>query len=246
MSVETTSEAERPVQEQPHSDVPKQPPAEGTTPAEPSKAAPPVQEHQPKADPSDDLDSVLSRKEVQERIYRQAQAMKDKELHTERQRRQQEQEERRVKSMSNAEYGAYLREQQKLQQQTRQALESTLTQAFTDAYQQVFESVEDPDARKDLEAAVQAGKFTKFGDFAKYASQLLAKTDTSKALERERKKLEAEIREAVTKELQAEMLDGFAPDLGRGQPSGTRSDLHGSDLIAQGFGEKLRAKRSKT
>lgn len=222
-------------EEQPTQDVP-----EGTSP---EGASP-----EPQAEPEHELEitdelveKLLSHKKVQAHIYRQAQSMKDKELQAERRRRQQQEQSERVRRMSDDEYGRYLREQERLRQQTEPLLRQTMAEVFTAAQEQALQSIEDEEARQDVRQRLEANEFDSLPAFLNAVAKAQADVTTKKQVQREAKRLEKELRESITKELTAEQAEELVPQLGRGVPS--RREVHGIEAISEGFAEKLRKAR---
>lgn len=187
------------------------------------------------------IENLLTRKEVQAKIYQQAQSMKDKELYQERFQRQQQEEQERLDSLDDEEYGEHMRqqqEQQKLVQQTqRQVAGQAMTRLLTNMQDRALSQISDEDVREQMRA--KSREFQTFEDFFGACVQAEAGYQAKSQLtEREK-----ELRKAIQKEVQAEYADQLAPELGRGIPVDQRKDLHGQQAIAEGFAEALKKKR---
>lgn len=183
------------------------------------------------------IEKVLSHQEVQNRIYRQAQSMKDRELHRLRQEQEAREQQRKIEQMDDEEYGRWQRQQARLQQATQAAVRETLAQVFTKAQERAVASIEDDDARAEVEEKLAANAFDEFEDFLDAVAEAKAKSKTAKEVAKARKQLEKEIRESLEKERTADEAN-FAPEFGRGLPAARRK-LSGMQSISAGFAEEL-------
>lgn len=237
VSVGITSEAFDLDKEQPAPQVGEKPTTETETSTESEKA----QEQGADELPEDKLEELIAKdKRLQERIYRQAQSMKDKELHAERLRMQQEketaEEQARLRDMTNSEYGAYRREQEALSQKAQEQVAQVLRGQFQKATEEAL-SLLSPEAR----ARVEAEQHESLGQFIQSVAKARTDAEVAQRVKAEEKKL----REVIRKELQAEMSEQFAPDTGRGTPSSRRDNVHGEAAIAAGLEEKFAEARKK-
>jgi len=238
---DSTSRAEEPSEEQLEPQVPEE--TQGTTGQEPSSDSPPVQEQDVLELDETKLEKLLETNPlVKARIYREAQSMKDRELHQERLRREREEEEARIREMSDAEFGSYMREKQSLaaaaQAKALEMAKTAVSQALS-AVQEEGLSLLGPEARKKVEAELPTYKT--FADFVKGLAKAKADSEATKMVASERKQLEKTIRN----QLQAEYAKQLAPDIGRGTPASRLDNVHGIDAIAAGIGEKLREANTK-
>jgi len=209
-----------------------------TTPAASSEGA--VQEKSattPQVEPSgltpEQVKALLSSKEAQALIFRQAQSLKDKEAHAAELRRQQEEERRRIEEMDDEEFGRHLRTQQQEQEAIRQKVTPVLGKLLTDAQQQALAQVSDEATRAALVTKANAGEYKTFPDFLAACIDAEAESRAKKQLP----KRERDMRDAIRKEVFADQADIVAPDIGRGIPTSRVQDLHGIDAIRAGLAE---------
>jgi len=240
MAGETTSEAKgQGLQEQEQVDVSAQ---ETTQPPTSEGQVPAVQEQKVEQPPEltdQQIEALLSRKDVQARMYQRAQSMKDKELQQERLRREGEAEKQRVASMDDDEYGRYVRQRTNVEQVARKLAIQEMGRQMAEVQTQALAQISDKKLRAEMEA--KASTFTSLPDFFRAC----VKAEADHQIQRELAKKEPEVREAITKELTASQEDELYPQLGRGLPVGRESDLHGRELITAAYAEERRKRSQK-
>lgn len=214
--------------------------ADATTTPAPSKGQEAVvQEHKVETPPEltdEQVGTLLARKDVQTRIFREAQSLKDKMFHQEQLRRQQEEEKRRIEQMDDEEYGSYMHAEQKRQSVLQQGVSQVLAPVLEDVRQQTLATV----SNKKLREEMATKHFDTLSDF----QRACATAEVDYQVNLRVSKREKELREAITKELQAEQAGQLYPQLGRGEPTARESELHGENAIAAGVAAEL-AKKHK-
>ena len=217
-----------------------------TTPDAPSEGQ--VQEktaETPKVEPPskmtpEQLKELIASKDGQAMIYRQAQAMKDREAHQERLRQQQEQARSKVAEMDDEEFGRHLRTTQQEQEAVRQQMTPVIGKLLTDAQDQALSQISDEAIRAEVATKANAGEYKTFPEFLAACINAEAQQRTDKQVKREVAKREKELRESIQNELTADQADVAIPQLGRGIPTSRVSDLHGIDAIREGLARRAK------
>lgn len=236
---------------------PASPDAEPTTapeqdsppaPEAPEQSRPPTTEEKPALPETPttlsdaDMERLLSDKRLQERVYRLAQSMKDKELARERQKQEQEAQARKVQEMDDEEYGRYLREVQAQQGQVQPAVQQRVYEVLSQIHEHTLSAITDEGVREAILA--KAAEYPSYTDFLKAAIDAEADHRTRKAVEREVAKVRKEVYEAARKEAQAELSESVTPEVQVGLPPRGR-ELHGLAAISAGFAQAHAEARKK-
>lgn len=236
MGTEATSEAPQgAVQEPVTTDVTQ---ASAAQPAE-------VQEQTPSGTPAEtsapsiDIEAALSHPEVRERMRREIQSQKDREIARERERirqemeaqRRRELEEAQLAQMDDEELGAYWRQQREREALIQQAVhqrellwEQQRLQNIQTMTNAALAIVKDAKAREALAQRNAAGEFQTYEDFVLAAHEAQAAVVAEKAAAKAAK----EAREATQKNEAARLAETAFPDLDAGRPAGTNVKLKGS------------------
>jgi uncharacterized membrane protein len=213
---------------------------------EASKAAP-TQAQEPQQTPPQD---PLADEKVQAAIEaerRKWQSQKDREIHQvrmevqqqlDRQRREAE-ERAKLEGMDDEDYGRYVREQAQKQRDLDETTRSSVTQAMLAVQAQSLEAIPDKDVREAIEKKINEGTYKSWGELQKD----LLEAYTEKKVAKARVELEKSIREAVQKELAAQLADTPVPTLGSGLPTKSARNLSTDELLEQGWREAIAAKR---
>ncbi len=196
------------------------------------------------------VDELLrSNKTAQQRLYRAAQAMKDKELariqRQQEEQRQAEEARRKLEEMDDEDYGRHVREEQRTDELVRQRAINAMVPVFQAVQGKALSKLSDAQIRHEIEARITTGEL---GDLDTILETIL-ETETKARVEKASAKLEAklrkEIREALEKERAAEIADEDTPPiLGSGTPTGSR-ELHGMELLAAGVADARREARKR-
>ena len=175
------------------------------------------------------------------------QSQKDRELHQAQMRWQQEQErlrrdaeERaRLDGMDDEDFGRFVREQQQKQQELAEITRSSVTQSMLTVQQQTLDQIPDADVREQIINGINEGKYQNWGELQK----ALLDAVTEKRVAKTRAELEQSIREAVQRELTAQLADTPTPSLGTGLPTKSAQYLSTDDLLSQGYAERVASQR---
>lgn len=238
MADETTSTTEGQKPQEPVVDVA---PATTTPPSSESQR-PPGEEQKVEGPPElsdEQIEQLLSRKDVQARMFRQVQSMKDKELHQERLKRQQEEERRRREGMDDEEYGSYTRAQEQRQATLQQGVTQALGGLFTQMQEQALSVISNKKVREEM--AAKSASFETFPEFL----QACAKAESEHQIGLRMTRREKELRASLTEEIRADQAEQLYPQLGRGLPTAREPDLHGQSAIAAGVKAELEKQRKK-
>lgn len=236
MAVQTASEAQVKEPQESAGGV-----ADATTPTPPSASTEPAAQEQtagqqPSLTP-EQLEQLLSSEDVQARIYRQAQSMKDKELLKADLVRQEEAREKRETQMDDEEYGGYVRKQKALNEITAEMAKKSLGSVLTNIKTQALAAIGDKALRAEMDA--KADQYETLGDFVGACVKMeLERLDASKTPKREK-----ELRGLITKELTGEQAKDLVPQLGRGSPTARTTKLHGRKRISAALAEKRKQKK---
>ena len=237
MTPEIASQATGQPTEQPTGDVGEQP----TNPNAPSTGQAGAQEQTTGAGQAavspELIEQALQSREVQARIYQQAQSMKDKELAREREAQRQREELQRLSKMDDTEYGRHIRTQQNRQLEVQEIARSSLRTVMQQMQDEALKQVGDAKARTELQGRIDRGDFASMAEF--FAATVKAEIDRQVTHQTARK--EGELRNVITKEAQALALDQIAPQLGSGSPASGTKKLTG----VRGLSRALAIEREK-
>jgi len=235
---ETTSTTEGQKPQEPVVDV-----APATTPPPPSEGQKPPEGEQKVTGPpelsEEQIEQLLARKDVQARVYRRAQSMKDKEIAQDRLKRQQAEEKRRIETMDDEEYGSYTRAQTQRQTSLQQGVMQALGGLFPQMQEQGLSVISNKKAREETPA--KASEFKTLPEFL----AACAKAEAEHQIGLRMTKAEKELRESLTEEIRAEQADQLYPQLGTGLPTARIEDLHGESAIGAGLAAALAKKRQE-
>lgn len=207
-----------------------------TPPASESQVTTQEQEvTQPSVLSEEQIGELLQSKQARAAMFRQAQSMKDKMFHQERLKHQQEEERQRVEGMDDEEFGQYTRAEGERQQSLQAATTGAMTRVFGQMQQSALAQISNKQVRDEVAAKANRNEYTTFPEF--FAACVQA--ELGHKLKNQMTRKEKELREAITKELQADQVGEMAPQLGQGLPVARMSELHGIDLLSEGFGEAL-------
>lgn len=212
-----------------------------TAPPQPEGTAPAVQEQtiSPPGLTDEQIEGLLGRKDVQARIYQQAQSMADQRAHQERLRQQAEAEQRRVEGLDDEEYGSLVRRQQQSLAAAQQVAMGAVARTLVEMQDKTLSVITNKKVREEM--AAKSSEFKTYPEFVQACVNAEAEYQVGQQLTQREK----ELRAVITKELQAEQADTLVPQLGRGTPAARvdMSKMSSDQLIAEGFQEKLRDKR---
>ena len=200
--------------------------------------------------PANSQPETLTRQQAEEMLEQQRrawQSQKDRELHQAQMRWQQEQErlrrdaeERaRLDGMDDEDFGRFVREQQQKQQELAEITRSSVTQSMLTVQQQTLDQIPDADVREQIINGINEGKYQNWGELQK----ALLDAVTEKRVAKTRAELEQSIREAVQRELTAQLADTPTPSLGTGLPTKSAQYLSTDDLLSQGYAERVASQR---
>lgn len=238
MAVQTASEAQVKGPQESAGGV-----ADATTPTPPSASTDlVVQEQTAGQQPSltpEQLDELLSRDDVQARIYRQAQSMTDKAAHKADLARQEEARKKRETQMDDEEYGRYVRDQTRLNEYTTALGQKSLGAVLENMKREALAQIGDKALRAEMEE--KSNQYTSMGEFfGALVKAEIGRRDAAKTPKRDK-----ELRDLITKELTGEQAADLVPQLGRGSPTAGTTKLHGRDRIAAGLAELRKKKTQK-
>ena len=200
--------------------------------------------------PADSQPETLTRQQAEEMLEqqrRQWQSQKDRELYQaqmnwrqDQERLRREAEERaRLEGLDDEDYGRFVREQQQKQQELTEITRNSVTQSMLAVQQQTLEQIPDADVREQIVNGINEGKYQNWGELQK----ALLDAVTEKRVAKTRAELEQSIREAVQRELTAQLADTPTPSLGTGLPTKSAQNLSTEDLLSQGYAEKVASQR---
>lgn len=215
-------------------------------PASTSEGGQPVQE--PKT-------LTMTEAEYQERLRREAQSMKDREIHRtrmqwerEQQARQQQAEfERQMNDLDDEDFGRVAREklraqqeQARIQQQQQETLKATFDNMIEATATRL---VPDAKAREEVLKRAYSNEFQNWGEFEQACAESFAASKVAK----ERAKWEQEVRAATVKEVTAKHAEDAAPQLGAGLPTAplNTKNLSTEKKLALGWQQAIEEQRKK-
>lgn len=236
MAGKTASEAQREEPQEPAGGV-----ASATTPTPASTSTEPAAQEQtvgqqPSLTP-EQVEQLLASADVQSRIYRQAQSMKDKELHQEQLRKEEEERQQRESAMDDEEYGQYVREQNRTSGLVEALARDSLGRVLTNMQTQALSTIGDKALRAEM--AKKASTYPSLPEFMRACVEVeLERRSTAQTPKREK-----ELRDLITKEQMGDKETELVPQLGQGLPSAGKSKLHGRDRIAADLAEMRKSKK---
>jgi hypothetical protein len=200
--------------------------------------------------PAQSQPETLTRQQAEEMMEQQRrawQSQKDRELYQAQMRWQQEQErlrreaeERaRQENMDDEDYGRFVREQQRKQQELAEITQYSVTQSMLAVQQQTLEQIPDADVREQIANGINEGKYQSWAELQKAILDAVVEKRVTKT----RAELEQSIREAVQRELTAQLADTPTPSLGTGLPTKSAQHLSTDDLLSQGFADRVASQR---
>lgn len=224
----------------------EQAPASAPLPATPSKGKDAAQE--PKT-------LTLTEAEYQDRIRREAQSMKDREIHRTRMQWEREQEARQqqaelarqINELDDEDFGRISKEKLRAQQEQVRAQQQQ-QEALAATFNSMIEStatrlVPDAKARDEVLQRAYASEFKDWGEFEEACAESYANSKVAK----ERAKWEQEARAAAMKEVTAKHAEDAAPQLGAGLPTAPLNvkALSTDKKLALGYQQAVEAQRKK-
>lgn len=195
---------------------------------------------------------TLTRAQVEEMLEqerRKLQSAKDRELHQQRMAWQQEQERLRLEAeerarlegMDDEDYGRYVREQQNKMREQQESAQKVRENLIMAVQNETLGQISDKELRAEIEAQINEGQFKSWGEL----QQAIISKATAKEVAKTKTQMEASIREAVQKELAAQLADTPTPTLGTGLPTRPTRNLSADENIALGFAEALAAQKRR-
>jgi len=244
-AVETSETSDQP-QEKGQKGVPTAQVASGTSLQPTSEGGVKAQE-QPRAEVSQKPET--QQLDVDEQVRRRVQSELDRVVHQTRMqvrqelRTQQTQQalQQQIEGMGDEEYGRFIRQNQRTQIAFRQQTESALAGVYQQLTERALATISSQDVREGIAQRNSRGEFKTFQDFLGAIQAAEIDHQVGKA----RTRLEADIREAVAKDLGAE---GYTlPQLGAGLPTQSVdfNKLSPTEKIAAGLVETQRKQRQR-
>lgn len=187
--------------------------------------------------------------EEKERLRREMQSAKDREIHQtrlawqqEQERLRLEQEERaRLEGMDDEDYGRYVREQQNKMREQQESAQKVRENLIMAVQNETLGQISDKELRAEIEAQINEGQFKSWGEL----QQAIISKATAKEVAKTKTQMEASIREAVQKELAAQLADTPTPTLGTGLPTRPTRNLSADENISIGFAEAVAAQKRR-